>query len=214
MHWPLESGCVPHDELGEVKCIYLATCGPTADPTMVWGTTVDMTGMTQYVRECNRDGSVLISAAHVLLAAVGRSIAQHCCMQRRVVGRRVHRFKRVSVLMPSRQMRHGQVELMLLEDVDQRSPRRIGASTLETQLRRRIAVKAATASNIARAVGTKTSPGLSLSQVVGDPFHVAVQFLAHQLQQHIRERLVSKTAGRRRSGQLLRFQWSPTAHIL
>ena len=122
MHWPLESPPVSRLELGEFKCIYLGSCGPSADPTMVWGTTVDMTGMNGFLQECNRDGSILISPAHVLLAAVGRAVARHPYMKRRVVGKRVFEFKQTNVVMPSVQTRHGQADVLVVENVDQRPP--------------------------------------------------------------------------------------------
>lgn len=120
MHWPLESSPVSRVDLGEIKCVYLGSCGPSPDPSMVWGTTVDMTGMNRFLQECNRNGSILISPAHVLLAAVGRAVARHSCMRRRVVGKRVFQFKQINVVMPSVQTRYGQVDVLVLENVDQR----------------------------------------------------------------------------------------------
>jgi 2-oxoacid dehydrogenases acyltransferase (catalytic domain) len=120
MYWPLESSPVSPLELGKYKCVYLSSCAPTPDPTIVWGTTVDMTGIDAFLQECNRSSSALITPAHVLLAAVGRAVSQHDCMRRRVVGTRVYRFKKINVAMPLANAQHGQIDILVLQDVDRR----------------------------------------------------------------------------------------------
>jgi hypothetical protein len=80
-----------------------------------------MTGIHSFVRECNRDGRALITPAHILLAAVGRAVRQHEVFRRRVVGRRVFRFKKINLAMPLARVRHGQIDLLVLENADERS---------------------------------------------------------------------------------------------
>lgn len=116
MIWPLQRPPVPDDQVPIWSQFYLAACRTPADPTILWGTDVPMAPMQAYLKRVNATSDVLVSAAPVLIAAVGRAIRQHPEFNRRVVRRRLYNFKSVGVLMPISTPRGP--EVCLIGDVD------------------------------------------------------------------------------------------------
>jgi hypothetical protein len=119
MHWPLKPRPVPDAQTPIWSMYYLAASPAPSDPTMIWGTDVPMGPLTAYLREVNSESDVLISAAHVLVRAVGRCLVEHPEFRRRVVRRRLYEYKEVNVLVPVLGGPSGP-EVCLLKNVDQR----------------------------------------------------------------------------------------------
>jgi len=102
-------------------------CSPPSDPTIVWGTEVETARLTEYVSRANRGSRVLISPAHVLVKAVGRALALHPKFNRRILGRRLYRFRDVNVLMPFQRPGGKGAGLCLFKNVDTSSLSEIAA---------------------------------------------------------------------------------------
>ena len=124
MEWPLRRPPIPISETPTWSLYYLAACPTPSDPTMVWGTDVPAVGLEAYLKRANADSDILISPAHVLVAAVGRCLREHPEFNRRILHRRLYDFKQANVLFPILRTKLGP-ELCLLCDVDRKSIREI-----------------------------------------------------------------------------------------
>ena len=133
MHWPYERQPIPPGELPFFNLHYLYGCATPSDPTMVWGTEVDAEGITDYVRQCNETGDVLISPAHVLLQAVGRALARCPHLNCRVIRRRIHRFREVNVRAITYDPRRREVEIVLVKNADTLSLEQIARTMWKNQ---------------------------------------------------------------------------------
>lgn len=112
--------------------IYLHTAGSGSDPTMVWGTEVDMTNLQEYLADRNRNGSFLLTTTPILIRAVGLALTEHPEVNRRVLGRRLYAFRHSNVLVPLQRRRQG-VALSLVSQVEQKSYAEIALSVWEAQ---------------------------------------------------------------------------------
>jgi hypothetical protein len=97
---------------------YLYAGTTPTDPTMVWGTDVDTEALEAHVKRMNRTSSTMVSGAHVLLQAVGRAIARHPQLNRRVVSHRIFAFRDVSIRMMTYNKREGEVDVALIKGAD------------------------------------------------------------------------------------------------
>ncbi len=120
MFWPIERRAVPDGQTPTWSMFYLASCPVPSDPTMIWGTDFPSARLAEYLKKANADSDVLISAAHVLLRAVGRCLAEHPEFNRRVLRRRLFQYRQVHVLMPIQGGPHGP-EVCVLLNVDRMS---------------------------------------------------------------------------------------------
>jgi hypothetical protein len=118
MQWPLVSKPVPRAQVPFYNLHYLHGCRRPADPTIVWGTDVSVQPLAEYVRDRNTTSSTIISMAHVLVQAVGRALKQYPALNRRIVGKRIYDFRDVNVRMMTYDRRCGEVEVLLLRNVD------------------------------------------------------------------------------------------------
>jgi hypothetical protein len=125
MYWPLSRHSIPTGQIPFYNLHYLYGCRRPADPTIVWGTEISAELLQQYVRDCNRGNTVLISAAHVLVQAVGRALRCHPQLNRRIVGRRIYDFRDVNVRMMTYNRHQNEVEVLLIRNVDSLSLERI-----------------------------------------------------------------------------------------
>lgn len=121
MEWPVSSPPVSDAATPWWQLYYLGACPTPSDPTMVWGTEVDMTGCEEYLHTANRASPVLISPAHILLRSVAVAMRRHSEFNRRVLGGRIYQYKQVNLLLSLFNAREQEVELLLLEEVDRRS---------------------------------------------------------------------------------------------
>jgi chloramphenicol O-acetyltransferase len=119
MIWPLKRKAIPISETPTWSLYYLAACRTPADPTIIWGTDVPTAGLETYLKRVNADSDILVSAAHVLVMAVGRCLAKHPEFNRRVLHRRLFDFKQVNILLPVQGGKTGP-EVCLFTDVDRK----------------------------------------------------------------------------------------------
>ena len=135
MQWPLARRPIPADQVPFYNLHYLYGCRRPGDPTMVWGTEVGAEQLVAYVRSRNRCSKTLISVAHVLAQAVGRTLVRHPELNRRIVGRRIYDFRDVNVRMMTFNRKHGEVEVLLIRNVDTLSLERIARILWKNQHR-------------------------------------------------------------------------------
>ncbi len=125
---PLAEAPIPLEEMPEWNFFYLNTCPPQRDPTIVWGTEVDCGNLQKYLRVLNETSDVLVTPAHLLITATGRSLAEHPQFNRRILRRRVWDFRSFNVVMPFRARATDEVNVMFIPNVDQQSPQAIAAT--------------------------------------------------------------------------------------
>jgi hypothetical protein len=118
MEWALESRPFPVTGIPFYNLHYLYACPSPADPTMVWGSTVDAQGLEAYIQQVNLTSPILITAAHVLLQAVGRTLAEFPQLNRRVVGRRIYAFRDVNVRIMTYDRQREEVDVVLIRHAD------------------------------------------------------------------------------------------------
>jgi len=118
MDWPLKTPAVSESEIPILNSYYLKASPTPSDPTIVWGTDVEVTGLRDFLRTVNDGNGLLVTGAHVLLKAVGQALVQHPRFNRRVLGRRLYEFRDVNILMPLQNRRTGEAEVVLLRRVD------------------------------------------------------------------------------------------------
>jgi hypothetical protein len=111
------------------------SCGSRPDPTIVWGTDVDAEGLLDFVQQVNRTAETLITVAHVLIGAVGRSLARYPQLNCRIVGGRIYRFREVNVRIICYDRKSADVDILTIREADkldvQQIARRIWSSQLE-----------------------------------------------------------------------------------
>lgn len=115
MYWPTKSQ-VPLHELGWSNVIYLADSRPHRDPTMVWGTTVELDGMEEFLAVQSRESRLMVSIVHVLIKAVSRSLIEHPCLNRRVIGRKVYNYDGTGIVVPIRRPSDGVVDVVFFRN--------------------------------------------------------------------------------------------------
>ncbi|QDU98652.1 2-oxo acid dehydrogenase subunit E2 [Lignipirellula cremea] len=125
IEWPLESKPVPQADLPYFNLHYLYGCKTPSDPTIVWGTEIDVTGMQAFLREQNKTSRILLSPAHLLLQAVGRNLAKFPRLNSRVVGNRIYRFRETNVRTMIYNKELGEVDVVMLRNAPQLSLERI-----------------------------------------------------------------------------------------
>lgn len=116
VYWPTKPDAVPLEELGWSNVIHLAYRQTYRDPTMVWGTTVELDLMDSFLAAQSRESNLMISIVHVLLKAVSRSLRDHPRMNRRVVGRKVYNYEGTSLVIPIRRPADGVVDVVFFRD--------------------------------------------------------------------------------------------------
>src|SRR5579872_4032188 len=120
MQWPFRIRPVPDSDVPLWHVYYLGACRAPSDPTMIWGTDFDASGLEAYLREVNRHSPTLVSPAHVLLRAVGCALRRHPELNRRIVGTRIHDYKQINLMMPVYDRRRAQSRNVVIERVDER----------------------------------------------------------------------------------------------
>ncbi len=98
--------------------LYLASCGPLADPTLVWGSFIDMEPIEAFLENLRRSAPLIPSTPHILLRAVVAAIACHPHFNRRVVRRKVREIDGINVLMPLLRSSTGHVSMMYLRHAE------------------------------------------------------------------------------------------------
>jgi hypothetical protein len=116
---PLEAEPQPLDAMPLWNFYYLNLCPPQRDPTIVWGTDVDCSGLQTFLKELNAHSSALVTPAHVLIAATGRALKAHPHFNRRILKRRIWSYKDVNIVMPFRPK--SGLDVMFFANVDRKS---------------------------------------------------------------------------------------------
>jgi len=116
VYWPTQSTEIPLTELGWSNVIYLADGRAHRDPTMVWGTTVELDQLDDFLAVQSRESKLMISIVHVLIQAVTRSLLDHPRLNRRVVGRKVFPYDGVSLVVPIRRPSDGVVDVVFFRN--------------------------------------------------------------------------------------------------
>jgi hypothetical protein len=120
MHWPVHTRPVADTDVPLWHVYYLGACRAPSDPTMIWGTDVDVEGLEAYLREMNRQSPTLVSPAHLLLRAVGCALKRHPELNRRVIGTRVYEYRQINLMMPVFDRRSAQSRNVVIERADER----------------------------------------------------------------------------------------------
>ena len=135
MKWPLLKRAIPDRKIPLYNRFYLhASRASQVDPIMVWGTEVDADNLHTFLRERNRDGQVVITAAHALIRATALAFARFPEMNVRFVGRRLYPFRSVNIRMAFFHRRNGEMDLLMVSDADSKSIEQIGAEVWQQLL--------------------------------------------------------------------------------
>ena len=118
VYWPTESKPVPLEDLGWINTAYLAASTSRGDPTIVWGTTVQMEALTQFISDQRRETGTLISVAHLLIRSVVEALYRHPAFNRKVIGRRIYPYNGIHVTMPILETRFGEANILHLRHVE------------------------------------------------------------------------------------------------
>jgi len=171
--WPLERKPLAQKDLPYYNLHYLYGCRPPADPTIVWGTEVDMTGLQAFLREKNDTSRILLSPAHVLLQAVGRALAKFPQLNSRVVGNRIFRFRETNVRTMIYNKQAGEVDVVLLRKAHELTLERLARLMWKYQ---RQAVKRDTQDHVDRRIQQQWWPRPLLAMAVKTYFWLDSRF--------------------------------------
>ncbi len=119
IQWQLESKPTPQADIPYYNMHYLYGCDTPADPTIVWGTEVDMQEHRQYLKVRNRTSKSLLSPAHVLLQATGRALGEFPQLNVRVVGKKIFAFRETNVRIVTYNKVQNEVDIQLIRNADQ-----------------------------------------------------------------------------------------------
>jgi len=161
--WHLESKPIPQSDIPYFNLHYLYGCKTPADPTIAWGTELDVSGMQAFLRERNETSKILLSPAHVLLQAVGRSLAEFPQLNTRVVGNSIYPFKETNVRTMIFNKSLGEVDVVLLKQANEVSLERLAKLMWKYQ---RQAAKSDTQTHTDRQMQQQRWPRWLLSSVV------------------------------------------------
>lgn len=120
MEWPVK-GPVDDNTVPTWVTYYAGACRVPDDPTIVWGTDVDVTASEQFLKlQSKRDG-IWLSMSHLLLHSVSRTLAAHPEFNRRLIGKRMYDFKTIDILVPLYLSANKEIEVLMLMEADGKS---------------------------------------------------------------------------------------------
>jgi len=127
MKWPLVRRAIPDRQVPLYNRFYLhAAAASQVDPVMVWGTEIDADALQAFLRERNRNGRVLMTAAHALIRAAALALEQFPEMNVRLVGRRIYAFRDVNIRMAFFHRRNGEMDVLLISQANSKGLEQIG----------------------------------------------------------------------------------------
>ncbi|HUP20229.1 MAG TPA: 2-oxo acid dehydrogenase subunit E2 [Gemmatimonadota bacterium] len=129
---------IPLADLPPGNRLYLLACETSSDPSMVWGTEVQLEPLRNEIARLNRDGTFLLTPVHVLVKAVERAVAAHPELNRRVLRGQVRPYRGQHLLV-STQRRDGRAGVVHLQDVQEMSVEDIGRAIWTKLLEERAA---------------------------------------------------------------------------
>ena len=92
--------------------------GPGRDPTLTWGTEVDMTGAQAFIREASRRWNVPVTMPPLLVKATGAALRDHPRFLGRIVRRRPYAFKRINIILAFQNAARREADLQMVFNVD------------------------------------------------------------------------------------------------
>ena len=135
MKWPLFPKPERRTETPFFNLLYLHAAGQGGpDPTIVWVSEVPWEPMQEYLKKANRSAPVMVGTSHLLVQAVGHALALHAEFNRRVVGRHVYPFKQINVCLATRLPNQNEVNLVLIQDAEQKGLPEIAEGIWHNQL--------------------------------------------------------------------------------
>jgi hypothetical protein len=135
MKWPLVERPVPNAQVPLYNRFYLhASAASQVDPILVWGTEIDADALQTFLNERNRNGRILITAAHALIRATALALEQFPEMNARLVGRRIYAFRNVNIRLAFFHRRYSEIDLLLIENVNLKSLERIAVEIWQRML--------------------------------------------------------------------------------
>jgi hypothetical protein len=117
---PLETDPVSVAETPFLNRCYLYTTDNRSDPSLVWGTEVDMSGLQKFLAGYASRGQSLLTTTPILIRALGLALTKHPEFNCRVLGGRIYRFNEVNILVPL-QRPSGGPSLGLIRRINQQS---------------------------------------------------------------------------------------------
>lgn len=135
MKWPLVERPTPNTQVPLYNRFYLhASLASQVDPVLVWGTEIDADALQTFLQERNRNGQILITAAHALIRAAALALEQYPELNVRLVRRRVYAFRNVNIRMAFFHRRYSEIDLMLIENANLKSLERIALEIWQRML--------------------------------------------------------------------------------
>lgn len=129
---PMKPDAVPLQDVPLTNQLYLQTTPRGSDPSIVWGTSVDMTGITEFLAERNRTSQAILTPAPILYRAVGLALRKFPDFNRRLFGKRAYEFDEINILTPVR-LPNREMAVVLVRDVDQQSYEELALNMWRTQ---------------------------------------------------------------------------------
>lgn len=135
MKWPLLGRALPDRKLPHYNRFYLhAPPATQLDSTMVWGTDIEIDALQTFLREQNRNGRVLITAAHALIRATALALVEFPAMNVRVVGRRIYAFRDVNIRLAFAHRRNGDIDVLIIPGANLKSLEQIATEVWQRLL--------------------------------------------------------------------------------
>jgi len=130
----LQRRSIPAGDISFINHQYLHSCLGATDPTMVWGTDVEAGNLLDFVRQYNTTSDILVSPAHLLVAAVGRCLKQFPRLNSRVVGHRIYPFREIDIRVVTCNPRTADVDIVSIPQADKISVDEIAKNLWDAQL--------------------------------------------------------------------------------
>lgn len=118
MYWATHKKPIPLSEIGWINTTYLGSASLRCDPMLIWGTTVDVEELDNFLDEQRKQHRTFLTPAHVLVRAVAESLNQHPEVNRRVIGRKVYQYEDVNIVMPMLQTSTGEVDCVFMRHAE------------------------------------------------------------------------------------------------
>jgi len=135
MKWGFLDRAIPDRKLPQNNRFYLhAPSAGQRDPTMVWGTEIDADALHSYLRERNRNGRVVITAAHAVMRATALALVEFPEMNVRLVGRRIWAFRAVNVRLAFAHRRNNDIDVLIVQDANTKSLEQIATEVWQRLL--------------------------------------------------------------------------------
>ncbi len=127
MKWPLLNHAIPDRQVPLYNRFYLHASGASqVDPTIVWGTEIDADALQEFLRKRNREGHVVITAAHALIRATALALVEFPELNVRIVRRRLYTFRDVNIRMAFLNRRSGEIDVLMIRGANLKSLEQIG----------------------------------------------------------------------------------------